>query len=100
MRVAGTLTTGRPERPASARSCGSCSVRASAALSISTRSFASNFEKRGGKWGLTFRHIAVEWAGKMAPMDFDLLTPPDAPKVRLGASRDRDDVSYLRPLTA
>ena len=65
-----------------------------------TGRYVDRFEKRGGKWGLTFRHIAVEWAGKLAPMDFDLLTPPGAPKVRLGSSRDRDDVSYLRPLTA
>lgn len=65
-----------------------------------TGRYVDRFEKRGGKWGLTFRHISVEWAGKMSPMELDLLTPPDAPKVRLGASRDREDVSYLRPLTA
>lgn len=63
-----------------------------------TGRYVDRFERRDGIWGLAFRHISVEWAGALAPMELDLLAPPDAPKHRLGTSRDRDDVSYLRPL--
>jgi hypothetical protein len=63
-----------------------------------TGRYIDRFERREGRWGLVFRHISVEWAGKMGALDFDLLVPPDAPRHPLSATRDRDDVSYLRPL--
>jgi hypothetical protein len=63
-----------------------------------TGRYLDRFEKRSGVWGLVFRHISVEWAGKLSPMDFDLLVPPGAPRHALSASRDSQDVSYRRPL--
>ena len=49
---------------------------------------------------LVFRHIAVEWTGTLGPMDLPLLENVADPRHRLSASRDREDVSYLRPLRA
>lgn len=63
-----------------------------------TGRYIDQFERRDGVWGLVFRHISVEWTGKMAPNEIGLLAAPNAPKERLSATRDRDDVSYLRPL--
>lgn len=63
-----------------------------------TGRYVDRFERRDGRWGLVFRHISVEWTGKMTPNDLGLLVAPDAEKDRFSAARDRDDVSYRRPL--
>jgi SnoaL-like domain len=63
-----------------------------------TGRYHDQFERRNGVWGLVFRHISVEWTGKLAPMELALLEAADAPKHRLSPSRDGGDVSYLRPL--
>lgn len=64
-----------------------------------TGRYIDRFERRGGVWGLVFRHISVEWTGKMTPNEIGLLQAPDAPRHRLSAVRGPDDVSYLRPLS-
>lgn len=64
-----------------------------------TGRYLDQFERRDGVWGLVFRHISVEWTGKMTANEIGLLAGPDSPKHRLGTARDRGDVSYLRPLT-
>lgn len=63
-----------------------------------TGRYIDQFERRQGKWGLVFRHISVEWAGQMTPMELALLADPNEPKHRLSAARDKTDPSYLRPL--
>jgi hypothetical protein len=63
-----------------------------------TGRYLDQFERRHGVWGLVFRHISVEWTGKLSPMELALLEAADAPKHRLSAWRDANDVSYLRPL--
>ncbi|MGE3691201.1 MAG: nuclear transport factor 2 family protein [Novosphingobium sp.] len=63
-----------------------------------TGRYLDQFERRQGKWGLVFRHIAVEWTGTLGPMDLPLLEAVEGPKTRLSAARDKSDVSYLRPL--
>ncbi len=63
-----------------------------------TGRYLDQFERRGGVWGLVFRHISVEWTGQMSPMELSLLEAADAKKHRLSASRDKVDPSYLRPL--
>jgi hypothetical protein len=63
-----------------------------------TGRYLDQFERRDGVWGLVFRHISVEWTGKMTPMELGLQETIGAPKHRFSASRDRADPSYLRPL--
>jgi len=63
-----------------------------------TGRYIDQFERRDGVWGLVFRHISVEWTGRMTPMELALQEAVDAPKHRLSAARDRADPSYLRPL--
>lgn len=67
---------------------------------VATGRYIDQFERREGKWGLVFRHIAVEWTGTLGPMDLPLLEAVGGPKHRLSAARDQTDVSYLRPLRA
>jgi hypothetical protein len=67
---------------------------------VATGRYLDQFERRGGVWGLVFRHIAVEWTGTLGPMDLPLLENVTGPKHRLSAARDASDVSYLRPLRA
>jgi hypothetical protein len=63
-----------------------------------TGRYVDQFERRDGVWGLVFRHISVEWVGQMSTMELGLLEAANAQKHRFSASRDRADVSYLRPL--
>jgi hypothetical protein len=65
-----------------------------------TGRYLDQFERRGGKWGLVFRHIAVEWTGTLGTMELPLLENVTGAKHRLSAARDASDVSYLRPLKA
>jgi hypothetical protein len=59
--------------------------------------YIDRFERRGGIWAIAFRHISVEWTGRLTPNAIALLGDVER-KERLGSSRDPDDVSYLRPL--
>jgi hypothetical protein len=67
---------------------------------VATGRYLDQFERRDGVWGLVFRHISVEQAGQLGAFDLPLLQPADAPRHRLSATRDPQDVSYLRPLRA
>lgn len=63
-----------------------------------TGRYLDQLERQNGVWGLVFRHITVEWTGKMSAMELGILEPIDTDNRRLRASRDRTDASYLRPL--
>jgi hypothetical protein len=60
--------------------------------------YIDQFERRDGIWAVVFRHIVVEWTGKMTPNAIAMFEGVDKNKDRLSPSRGRDDVSYLRPL--
>ena len=60
--------------------------------------YIDQLERRDGVWGIVFRHIVVEWAGKMQPHVIAMFEGVEEKELRLRPSRGRDDVSYLRPL--
>jgi hypothetical protein len=60
--------------------------------------YIDQFERRDGIWAVVFRHIVVEWTGKMTPNAIAMFEGVAKDKGRLSPSRSRDDVSYLRPL--
>jgi hypothetical protein len=60
--------------------------------------YIDQFEKRDGLWAITFRHLLMEWTGKMQPNAIAMFEGVDAKKTRLSAARGREDASYLRPL--
>jgi hypothetical protein len=65
---------------------------------ISFGRYLDRFEKRSGKWAIAYRNCVIEKSGEF----MDLNLPADlVEKVRANAPsrRDKQDVSYIRPLT-
>jgi hypothetical protein len=60
--------------------------------------YVDQFERREGVWGIVFRHLLMEWTGRMQPNAIAMFEGVDSKKSRLSPARSRDDVSYLRPL--
>jgi hypothetical protein len=59
--------------------------------------YIDQFERREGAWRIVYRHVALEWSGKLLANEIPMFdtAPADA---RLRSTRSRDDASYLRPL--
>ena len=60
--------------------------------------YVDRFEKRAGKWAIAARACLIEWGGRLE--DINVPTEVLAAYAATGtASRDRQDMSYRRPLT-
>jgi hypothetical protein len=60
--------------------------------------YIDRLERRGGAWKIAMRANAIEWSGMLPTLPIPFA---DVPGVELNgsASRSKEDISYLRPLT-
>lgn len=54
--------------------------------------YIDRFERRDGRWAIADRACLMEWNGELAPSEMSVTD------MYLHGSRDRDDLSYARPL--
>lgn len=59
--------------------------------------YLDRFERREGDWRIATRANAVEWSGLVPTLPLPFADVSDL-DVNGASSRDRDDISYLRPL--
>lgn len=60
--------------------------------------YVDRLERRDGSWKIALRCNAIEWSGMIPSMAIPFADVPDI-RANGAASRDRQDVSYRRPLT-
>jgi hypothetical protein len=60
--------------------------------------YVDQFAKRDGAWAIVFRHLFMEWTGKLQPNTVDMFAGLEDREDRIRSVRGRDDASYLRPL--
>jgi len=59
--------------------------------------YVDRLERRGGTWRIALRCNAIEWSGMLPTMPIPFAEVADA-QLNGASSRDRQDISYRRPL--
>ncbi|MBY0422835.1 MAG: nuclear transport factor 2 family protein, partial [Parvularculaceae bacterium] len=60
--------------------------------------YVDRLERRGGDWRIALRSNVIEWSGMVPTMPIPFADIPDI-LANGAARRDREDISYRRPLT-